>query len=147
MKNIQHILVPTDFEPDSAEAIELATSFAQRFGAKVTLLHVWQMPIYPYMEFMLNTDIITRVEEAATERLAVALVSLKQTLPNAESMLKMGLPWQSILDVVVELKPDLVVMGTHGRSGLPRAFLGSVAERVVRLSPAPVLTVRALPHA
>lgn len=142
MKDIHHILVPTDFERPSNEAIELATSLAQSFGAKITLLHVWQVPIYPYMDFTLNSDLITRMEEAATERLSVGLKNLKQILPSSESMLKMGLPWQEILDVIANLKPDLVVMGTHGRRGLTHAFLGSVAERVVRLSPAPVLTVR-----
>lgn len=142
MKNIQHILVPTDFGGPSTAAVELATSFAQRFGAKITLLHVWQVPIYPYMDFTLNSDLITRIEEAATERLAAGLKDLRQLLPDSESMLKMGLPWQEILDAIASLKPDLVVMGTHGRRGLTHAFLGSVAERIVRLSPTPVLTVR-----
>lgn len=146
MKDIHHILVPTDFDQASNEAIELATSLAQAFGAKITLLHVWQIPIYPYMDFTLNSDLITRIEAAATERLGAGLKNLKQILPDSESMLKMGLPWQEILDAIANRKPDLVVMGTHGRRGLTHAFLGSVAERIVRLSPTPVLTVRASPQ-
>ena len=143
MNNFKHILVPTDFEKASAGALELATTLAQAFNSKVTLLHVWELPIYPYMDFMLNSDVITRVEDAAVKRLASALEKLRQVSPAAESRLKTGRPWQGILDTIQELKPDLVVMGTHGRRGVGHAILGSVAEKVVRLSHVPVLTVHA----
>ena len=58
------------------------------------------------------------------------------------ALLECGAPWREILRVVEETKPDLVVMGTHGRRGLGHALIGSVAEKLVRMSPAPVLTVR-----
>ncbi len=143
MKTFKHILVPTDFEQASTGALDIATSLAQAFAAKVTLLHVWEIPIYPYMDFMLNSDVITRVEDAAVNRLREALEKLQLVLPNAESKLKAGPPWQGIIDAIGELKPDLVVMGTHGRSGFVRTVLGSVAEKLVRLSAVPVLTVHA----
>jgi len=92
---------------------------------------------------MLNSEVITRVEDAAVKRLAEALESLRLVLPNAESKLRTGPPWQGIIEAIEELKPDLVVMGTHGRRGFVRAVLGSVAEKLVRLSPVPVLTVHA----
>jgi nucleotide-binding universal stress UspA family protein len=143
MQNFKHILVPTDFHEASASALELAVSMAQTFGAKVTLLHVWEVPIYPYMDFMLNSELITRVEDAAVKGLAEALETLQKTLPTAEGKLKTGTPWQEVVDAVSELGADLVIMGTHGRRGLSRLTLGSVAERVVRLAPVPVLTVHA----
>jgi len=140
---IEHILVPTDFAPASASALELAVQMARAFQAKVTLLHVWELPIYPYMDFMLNSSVITEVEDAATKGLAVALQELQKQMPAAQSKLKTGLPWQGILDACDELGVDLVVMGTHGRHGLSRLTLGSMAEKVVRLSKVPVLTVHA----
>ncbi|HXK19273.1 MAG TPA: universal stress protein [Polyangiaceae bacterium] len=143
MKTFKHILVPTDFEKASAGALEIAVSLARACDAKVTLLHVWEIPIYPYMDFMLNSEVITRVEDAAVKHLSEALEKLQQVLPNAASKLKTGQPGPAIVDAIEELKPDLVVMGTHGRHGLERAILGSVAEKLVRSSPVPVLTVHA----
>lgn len=143
MKTFKHILVPTDFEKASAGALEVATSLAQSFGARLTLLHVWEIPIYPYMDFVLNSEVIAGVEDAAVKHLAEALAKLRMVLPDASSLLKTGQPGPSIIDAIAELKPDLVVMGTHGRRGVDRALLGSVAEKVVRSSAAPVLTVHA----
>ncbi len=143
MKNFKHILVPTDFGPASHEAVELAVSMARTFNAKLTLLHVWEIPIYPYMDFMLNSEVISKVEDAATSRLAHALVEVQKEVPTAQSILKHGLPWGTIVDVIKQIEPDLVVMGTHGHRGVNHVILGSVAERLVRLSPVAVLTVRA----
>lgn len=143
MQVFKHILVPTDFHETSGAALELAVSMAQAFNAKITLLHVWEVPIYPYMDFMLNSSLISRVEDAAVKGLADALDKLRKRVPTAESKLKMGLPWHGVLEAINELGVDLVIMGTHGRHGLGRMTLGSVAERVVRLAPVPVLTVHA----
>lgn len=142
MKQFKHILVPVDFEASADQALEVAIGLAQAFEAKLTLLHVWEIPIYPYMEFMLNSEVIAGVEDRAVALLADKLAQVRKTLPNAESKLKTGLPWGGILDAIKEVAPDLVVMGTHGRRGVSHLVLGSVAEKVVRLSPAPVLTVR-----
>lgn len=140
---IKHILVPTDFAAASAGALELGVQMARAFDAKVTLLHVWELPIYPYMDFMLNSAVIGEIETAAVKSLATALEGLRKVMPTAQSKLKTGLPWQGILEACDELGVDLVVMGTHGRHGLSRMTLGSIAEKVVRLSKVPVLTVHA----
>lgn len=142
MKTFKHILVATDFGKATAAAVETAASLALSCDAKLTLLHVWEVPIYPYMDFMLNSEVITRVEDAAVKHLAEALESVQKVVPGAQSMLKTGMPWAGIMDAIDETKPDLVVMGTHGRHGVQRVVLGSVAEKLVRLSPVPVLTVR-----
>lgn len=143
MKTFKHILVPTDFEPASRQAVDLAVGMARAFDAQVTLLHVWEIPIYPYMDFMLNTELISSVEDAASKRLATALAEVQKEVPRARSALKHGLPWGGILDAIRELGADLVVMGTHGRHGATHAILGSVAEKVVRSAQVPVLTVHA----
>jgi nucleotide-binding universal stress UspA family protein len=140
---VRHILVPTDFAAASASALELGVQMARAFDARLTLLHVWEIPIYPYMDFMLNSTVISEVEDAATKGLARALVELNKTMPAAQSKLKTGLAWQVILEATEELNVDLVVMGTRGRHGLSRLTLGSIAEKVVRLSKVPVLTVHA----
>jgi nucleotide-binding universal stress UspA family protein len=144
---IKHIVVPTDFAPASASALELGVQLARAFDAELTLLHVWELPIYPYMDFMLNSAVISQVEDAATNGLAKALAELQKTMPAAQSKLKTGLPWQGILETTDEVGADLIVMGTHGRHGLSRVTLGSIAEKVVRLSKVPVLTAHAPPQA
>jgi nucleotide-binding universal stress UspA family protein len=142
MKPFKHIILPTDFETASARAIDVAVGLAQTFAAQLTLLHVWEIPIYPYMEFMLNSEMIASVEMRAVKRLAETLEVVQKTLPGVDSKLKTGLPWSGILESIGETGADLVVMGTHGRRGVSHVLLGSVAEKIVRLSPVPVLTVR-----
>jgi nucleotide-binding universal stress UspA family protein len=143
MNTFKHILVPTDFSPSSEAAIDAAIDLAQRFDAKVTLVHVWQLPIYPYMEAMMNIAALTsEVERGAAEALEKQAQQVRGRFPSVQSVLQMGLPWQAILELVKAQQVDLVVMGTNGRRGFEHLMLGSVAEKVVRLSPVPVLTVR-----
>jgi len=136
----KHILVCTDFEASSARALELAVEMAKAFDARLTVLHVWSIPIYPYMDFMVNSEVVSNVENRAFAELEATLAALRKQLPSAKSKLKTGEPWSGILEAIEELEPDLVVMGTHGHRGINRALLGSVAEKLVRLSPVPVLT-------
>jgi nucleotide-binding universal stress UspA family protein len=143
MNAFKHILVPTDFSPSSSAAIELAINIASQYDAELTLLHVWELPVYPYMELMMSSaEITTAMEKAATECLETKLNEVRSRLPRAKSLLAMGVPWQQILESVKASKADLLIMGTHGRRGLEHAIMGSVAEKLVRLSPIPVLTVR-----
>lgn len=143
MSTFKHILVPTDFSPSSTSAIAVAIDLAGQLDAELTLLHAWDLPVYPYMELMLNAAEITEtVEKAAAECLEKRLKEVQARLPRAKSLLKMGQPWQQIVDAIDESKADLLIMGTHGRRGFSHAIMGSVAEKLVRLSPIPVLTVR-----
>ncbi len=142
MNPFPHILVPIDFEASADDALEVAMELAQTFGAKLTLLHVWELPVYPYMEFMVDSQLVASVQDRVVAMLDTKLEQVRKSLPNAESKLETGLAWSGILKAVEELRPNLIVMGTHGRRGLSHALLGSVAEKVVRLSPIPVLTVR-----
>jgi nucleotide-binding universal stress UspA family protein len=143
MSTFNSILVPTDFSAASRHALEIGIELASKFDARLTLAHFWEVPPYPYFGVMGEWDLVTPIGEAAEKQLASALAQAQQRLPRAISICRMGSPWQEILHVIDETQADLIVMGTHGRRGLSHALLGSVAEKVVRTSPVPVLTVQA----
>ena len=139
MIGIKHILVPTDFAEPSGRALAMALELAQAFDSRVTLLHVWSIPNMGYAESL--TWPIEDMQRAAQKSLDAAVEATRARYPKVEALLREGLEWRKILDVVNEHGCDLVVMGTHGRHGLPRLVLGSVAEKIVRLSTVPVLTL------
>ncbi len=134
---IEHILVPTDFSGHAERAAEVAALFASRFRARVTLLHVAHTP---------DSGDGQRTGQSPDDRLPRAQDALDQAVTrirqggklDVDGVLASGKPWECILRVARERDVDLIVMGTHGRGGLPRALLGSVAERVLRASPVPV---------
>ena len=138
----QRILVATDFSESAQQALELALQIAEKFGSELTLVHSWEAPNYSFAAGLyLPVDVVAPIERAAVARLEEATTQLKARFPAAKSLLRSGVPWEEVLGAAAQLKADLIVMGTHGRRGLERALLGSVAERVVRLSRVPVLTV------
>lgn len=145
---IANILVPTDFGESSEQAVRLAVQVAARFNATLTLLHSFEVPAYVYAGLGATTaDYLVPIEDAARRSLEDALRAVQAESPSAQALLKQGAAWQGILDATKEIGADLVVMGTHGRQGISRALIGSVAEKVVRLSSVPVLTVRGKPSA
>jgi nucleotide-binding universal stress UspA family protein len=139
------ILVPTDFSASSKEAANVAVELAQRFQVPLTLLHVVSVPAALYTgQFIVPVgDLVTPLEEAGRSLLAEEAARVKRNGIQVTSVLRTGNPWEDILATQQALDAGLIVMGTHGRRGLPRAILGSVAEKVVRLSRAPVLTLHA----
>lgn len=142
---LRDILVATDLEPDSASAraLDLAIDLATGFGAALTLVHVHEFPAVAYPHAAVNfASLQASVLDAASEALVAFAASVRERFPQAKSVLRRGRPWEEILAAAAEYRADLIVIGTHGRRGLSRALLGSVAEKVVRLSPVPVLTVR-----
>jgi nucleotide-binding universal stress UspA family protein len=132
MRPIQHILVAVDFGEPSSHALDVALDLAKTFDAKVTLVHVIPWPV---------ADIASE----AQRMLDAVLVGVKLRYPRTYAIVREGLAAHQILAVVMECGADLIVVGTHGRRGLPRFLVGSVAENVVRCSPVPVLTVPAEP--
>lgn len=142
MISFKNILVALDFGEPSNQALRMAIDLAKRYGASLTLMHTYEIPAYAYpgIEFA-PRELFAVVADAAAKQLDEALAEVRKELPAAHAILKRGSPWREILATIEETKADLVVMGTHGRRGLGRAILGSVAEKVVRVSPAPVLTV------
>jgi nucleotide-binding universal stress UspA family protein len=134
----KHILLPTDFSEGAELAMNIAVDLAATSGATITLFHAYSLPVLMYAEGI--SFPVGELHAAASDALQVALARLRQRWSKSDSLLVCGVPWQQILMAIETSGADMVVMGTHGRRGLPRAILGSVAEKVVRLSPVPVLT-------
>lgn len=131
------ILVLTDFEEPSKNALDFALSLAEKLEARITIMHVCAIPDSAYGNaFFWPVEDLTR--EAKT-RLAKIAASAKDRYPRIDTLLSSGDPRKEALAAAPQF--DLVVMGTHGRRGLSRALLGSVAEALVRTSPIPVVTV------
>jgi nucleotide-binding universal stress UspA family protein len=137
----EKIFVPTDFSAPADNALAMAIDIAKKFDSRITLVHTCETPVAAYMG-MMTVDLTTPLQEAANEALKQATASLKARYAASESLLLFGVVATELAAAIEKQKPDLVVMGTHGRTGVTRFLLGSVAERLVRLSSAPVLTVR-----
>ena len=143
MADFKHILIAVDFGESSDEATDLAIDLATKFGAALTLVHTYEIPSYAYPNAsFLVVDLLATIEQAARQQLDKALESVRARFRGAKAVLRRGAPSTEILAAIDEIHADLVVVGTHGRRGIGRALLGSVAEKIVRLSPVPVLTVR-----
>jgi len=145
MVEFNHIIVPTDFGEAAGCAAELAIDLAGKYKAKVTLVHAFMVPAVAYGDAIAFP--VDSMINAAEDALAKAVSQLRARYPNTSALLVRGEPWEEILAVARDRGADMIVMGTHGRRGLSRVFLGSVAEKVVRLSPVPVVTVSAPPAA
>jgi len=105
----------------------------------LTVTHAFFIAPFAYANgFYIPIEDVTREARATLD---AAVAKIRERYPNVDGVLAHGEPWKEILNAAKTHKADLIVMGTHGRRGLSRVFLGSVAERVVRLSPVPVLTV------
>ena len=140
----RRILVPTDLSPHSERALELATGLAAPFGAEVHLMHVRtsiDSPVLSREDLGEIENILSSSDTRARRALEEAVASA--TVP-VSCQIKRGItPVAAILDAIVELRCDLVIMGTQGRRGLQGILIGSVAREVLRRSPVPVLTTRA----
>jgi glycine betaine transporter len=134
------VLVPVDFSTLSLAALRHALTLAAASGARVVLLHVLE-PIHPGL-LMDTTAVQTAARQVANERLEKLLIETRRTCPMASRELRAGHPVTTIIALAKRTQADLIVMGTRGRTGLRRALIGSVAERVVREAHCPVLVVR-----
>ena len=145
MKPFKKILVPVDFSVHSTQALQHAADLSRRYEAPLDVLHVFQTLTYALPEGYVVPSgeqlqaIMTELESqlAATKRAAEQAGALK-----VESQLLQGGVATEILRWANERGSDLIVMGTHGRTGMKHMLLGSVAEYIVRVAPCPVLTVR-----
>jgi nucleotide-binding universal stress UspA family protein len=140
MATFKHVLAATDFSETSGRALEMAVGIARDAGAELSVVHVCEIP--PYTDFAAPLDLVTPASDLAQTKLDELLSSIRDVCPRVKGFVRLGAPWEEILSVATERGADLVVVGTHGRRGLAHALMGSVAERVVRLSTIPVLTVR-----
>ena len=150
MIQLKRILLPTDFSEHSSLPLRYACAFAEQFGAELHLLHVLQdlvaMVPEPGLAFLPPGDFMREMQESAQQALA--------KLPDPDwakgksivRATRQGPPFLEIVRYAKENEIDLIVLGTHGRGGLAHVLLGSVAEKVVRKAPCPVLTIRPDSH-
>ena len=149
MITLKNIMVPTDFSDPSNSALKYACAFAEQFGARVYLVHVMEDPFMyaPTSEgYIVPPHLHEELEAAARERLETLLTPADQEKYHATLVLKHGSPFVEIVRYAREQNMDLIVIGTHGRGPIAHMLLGSVAEKVVRKAPCPVLTVRSPEH-
>lgn len=138
------ILVPVDFEGASRRALTEARWLSSSLHAELVLLHVHARPEFEHPE--LPAETVARIQELSAASARKSLAALAAEAGATHTLFRHGDTAEQILEAAREIQPALVVMGTHGRRGLGRLLLGSVAAEVVRASPVPVVTVRASPE-
>ncbi len=145
MFNIKNILLPTDFSKLSLSAVEHAVDLAHKYGAKIHLLHVIEKtpPILTIRSLDLSEEkIIKSIENNAIESLENAVAKIKKNKDiEILPILKKGIDYEEIVKYAKNSKIDVIVIATHGRTGIIHTLIGSVAEKVVRYSKTPVLVV------
>lgn len=144
MTELRRILVPTDFTETSELAVEWALGLAAKLGAAVTLMHAYELPIigFPDGAIVATPEIASHIADASQGALDATVKRLADRGIAVESILREGIIWEEINAVAESIAADLIVIGTHGRKGLARALLGSVAENVIRTATRPVVSIR-----
>ena len=140
----QHILVPTDFSEYANYALNYAIELAKTLQARLTVLyvlHVSSLALGEASPAVLDATLET-METNAQQQTNIALDRVKQAGLQGANTIVEGTPFQAIIETAESRDVDLIIMGTHGRKGLTHALMGSVAEKVVRLAPCPVLVTR-----
>jgi len=140
----KHILVPTDFSEYADYALDYAIELAKGLQARLTVLYVFHLSALALGEAppAVLADTLEAMETHAQQQTQMALARVQAAGLQGDSAIVEGIPFQAILDTAKDKEADLIVMGTHGRTGLTHALMGSVAEKVVRLAPCPVLVTR-----
>jgi nucleotide-binding universal stress UspA family protein len=141
--NLDNIVVATDFSDIAHHALDEAIDLAKRSHGKITLVHSFEIPIYGFPDGLLvaPADVTASIQAGASKQLEMAVGSQKGHGVSIVPVLRMGTPWDEINSVAAETGAGLIVVGSHGRRGIARALLGSVAERVLRTAQLPVLVV------
>jgi len=140
---LKSILVPLDFSDTSGKALDYAIAYSRQFGAKLTLLYVIEpvaTPDFATFPLMMDNDQASRSARTRMQALCEQRHVRAAELNNL--VVRQGRAFHEICEAARTLKSDLIVIGTHGYTGLKHAVLGSTAERVVRHAPCPVLVVR-----
>lgn len=147
---LKTVCVPTDFSQQADHALRYGVTLAERFGAALHLLHIVQdiSPTVPEpgLAILPTDEIMRNLEKGAIEGLEKLLPPESTAKIHVIRAVRHGVPFHEICRYAKQQSVDLLVLGTHGRTGLAHFLLGSVAERVVRSSPCPVLTVRHPEH-
>jgi nucleotide-binding universal stress UspA family protein len=142
---LKRILVPHDFSDTAERALSFALDLAERLGAGVIVLHAYDAPVLGFPDgtaaLPALVELTGQIQSAAAAALEGVARRVRSRGVPLDTVLRQGPAWSEIDAAARELGADLIVMGTHGRRGVSRALMGSVAEKVVRTAPCPVLTV------
>jgi len=143
---LNRVLVPVDFSTCSKKALAYAVPFAKQFGAEIVIAYVVQpyIPV-PEMGAVDTTALLAQMRESGKSELEKLRLSITDGV-KIKTLLRVGHPAQEIVKAAEELDVDLILLSTHGRTGLGRVFFGSVAEHITRYARCPVLTVREREH-
>ena len=144
MFNIKNILLPTDFSELSLSAAQYAIDLAKQYEAKIHLLNVIEKtpPILTIHSLDLSEEKITKsIEEEAYNSLEKAASKLRKENVEVATILKKGLDYEEIVNYSQKNRIDVIVIATHGRTGLLHTLLGSVAEKIIRYAKCPVLVI------
>jgi nucleotide-binding universal stress UspA family protein len=148
--NLRRILCPVDFSTHSDHAMRYAAALAGKFGSELTLLHVVAPVVAALPGEAALQDLVQanteEIEAACRERLDKMVGELAAQGMNVACRVLNGVPYLEIIRYAQESETDLIVLGTHGRTGIAQLLIGSVAERVVRKAPCPVLTIKHPEH-
>lgn len=141
------ILVPVDFSPCTDAIVDFASGFASALGRRVTLLYAWTLPPFSPVESLYistgedHRPLIEHVRQESAEKLERVMAGPAQAPLVAARMVVVGDPTTKIIEELRSGRHDLVILGTHGHTGLAHIALGSVAEKVLRQSPVPTLVI------
>jgi nucleotide-binding universal stress UspA family protein len=143
MLNFERILVPIDFSRPSLDALDYAVEFSRPYKAQLTIISVVERGLYG-TPLLKDDPRELAVEEklAAETKMAQLAQELGERGIECETLVRSGVTYEEIIDTAKQIKASLIIMSTHGRTGLAHVFIGSVAERVVREATCPVLTIR-----
>ncbi|NLW50672.1 MAG: universal stress protein [Candidatus Brocadiaceae bacterium] len=147
--SIRRIVCAVDFSDSSDHAQRYAVGLAEVFDAELRILHVVEPPFLPTYSLAGVPNLalpIEEVEDAARKHLQQAVEACRAVHADTEGILRTGSPFVEIINCARETEADLIVVGTHGRTGLSHMLIGSVAEKVVRKAPCPVLSVKHPDH-
>ena len=146
MKSFHRILVATDFTPASEPPLAEAIDMAKEDGAELLIAHAYQLPSVPQADLVapgVYDEWVENLRESVEERLEQLVERARKSGVRAQALILTGNPDEAITEAADEQAADLVIVGTHGRKGVSKFFLGSVASRVISTAPCPVLTVPA----
>ncbi len=139
----KRILVAVDFSETSGRALDYAVELAALLKAEVTVLHAYELPIigFPDGSLVVSAEVAAKLSNAAQAGLDRMVAEREGRGATLHKVLREDSPWRAVISTADTIDAELIVIGTHGRRGLARALLGSVAENVIRMASRPVLTI------